>query len=172
MLHLASDLTRCLITVCGGMFSSRWCMRTVELISTSFYSIPSTIYRPFSPRPPCNAASPVCRQLITQHQADEYELAAALATYNQTKNRSRQFVPPERWRVHLSPRPGVEGSDYINATALIGQPRGRAGRGRMGGGGRQAAGVGAGRIAAVGWVILCFFLWTGLSVASLPKSTG
>ncbi|XP_043233465.1 tyrosine-protein phosphatase 99A-like isoform X4 [Amphibalanus amphitrite] len=62
-------------------------------------------------------------QLITQYQADEYELAAALASYNQAKNRSRQFVPSERWRVHLSPRPGVEGSDYINATALIGYER-------------------------------------------------
>ena len=62
----------------------------------------------------------VCLQLITQYQADEYELAAALAAHNQAKNRSPQFVSPERWRVHLSPRPGVEGSDYINATALIG----------------------------------------------------
>lgn len=59
-------------------------------------------------------------QLITAHQPEQYHLAAALASFNQAKNRTAQFVPPERWRVHLAPRPGVEGSDYVNASVLLG----------------------------------------------------
>ncbi|XP_037087916.1 tyrosine-protein phosphatase 99A-like [Pollicipes pollicipes] len=59
-------------------------------------------------------------QLVTSYRPTENDLAGALAPCNQARNRSAQFVPLDRWRVHLSPRPGVEGSDYINATPLIG----------------------------------------------------
>ncbi|XP_043212409.1 tyrosine-protein phosphatase 99A-like isoform X1 [Amphibalanus amphitrite] len=59
-------------------------------------------------------------QLVTSYRPTEVDLAPALTPCNQARNRCAQFVPVDRWRVHLSPRPGIEGSDYINATPLIG----------------------------------------------------
>lgn len=58
-------------------------------------------------------------QLITSYQPKEINLTSALKAVNAIKNRS-SLVPLEGSRVHLTPKPGVEGSDYINATWLHG----------------------------------------------------
>ncbi|XP_055614452.1 tyrosine-protein phosphatase 99A-like isoform X2 [Uranotaenia lowii] len=58
-------------------------------------------------------------KLITSYQPKEINLTSALKPVNAIKNRS-SLVPLEGSRVHLTPKPGVEGSDYINATWLHG----------------------------------------------------
>lgn len=46
-------------------------------------------------------------------------MTSAIKQVNGLKNRSTLY-PLEGSRVHLTPKPGVEGSDYINATWLNG----------------------------------------------------
>ncbi|XP_058812317.1 tyrosine-protein phosphatase 99A [Topomyia yanbarensis] len=58
-------------------------------------------------------------KLITSYQPKDINLTSALKPVNVIKNRS-SLVPLEGSRVHLTPKPGVEGSDYINATWLHG----------------------------------------------------
>lgn len=58
-------------------------------------------------------------KLITNYQPKEINLTSALKPVNAIKNRS-SLVPLDGSRVHLTPKPGVEGSDYINATWLHG----------------------------------------------------
>lgn len=59
-------------------------------------------------------------KLITQFQAKEVHTASAMKPVNMLKNRS-SLLPLEGSRVHLTPRPGEDGSDYINATWLQGK---------------------------------------------------
>lgn len=42
-------------------------------------------------------------------------MTSAIKPVNTSKNRS-PIIPLEGSRVHLTPKPGVDGSDYINAT--------------------------------------------------------
>uniref|UniRef100_U5EUF9 Putative receptor-type tyrosine-protein phosphatase mosPTP-1 n=1 Tax=Corethrella appendiculata TaxID=1370023 RepID=U5EUF9_9DIPT len=56
---------------------------------------------------------------IIFYQPKEINLSSATNPVNQTKNRS-SILPLENSRVHLTPKPGIEGSDYINATWLHG----------------------------------------------------
>lgn len=58
-------------------------------------------------------------KLIAQFQAKEVHTASAMKPVNMCKNRST-LLPLEGSRVHLTPRPGEDGSDYINATWLQG----------------------------------------------------
>lgn len=58
-------------------------------------------------------------KLITQFQPKEVHTASAMKPVNVCKNRS-SLLPLEGSRVHLTPRPGEDGSDYINATWLQG----------------------------------------------------
>lgn len=58
-------------------------------------------------------------KMITQFQPKDVHTASAMKPVNACKNRST-LVPLEGSRVHLTPRPGEEGSDYINATWLQG----------------------------------------------------
>uniref|UniRef100_A0A182SM08 Tyrosine-protein phosphatase domain-containing protein n=1 Tax=Anopheles maculatus TaxID=74869 RepID=A0A182SM08_9DIPT len=58
-------------------------------------------------------------KLIVSYQPKEINLTSSLKPVNAIKNRS-SLVPLEGSRVHLTPKPGVEGSDYINATWLHG----------------------------------------------------
>lgn len=60
-------------------------------------------------------------QLITSFVPQEYLLLSANKPFNRIKNRSQEFIPVENSRVHLTPKPGVEGSDYINASWIIGK---------------------------------------------------
>lgn len=59
-------------------------------------------------------------KMITQFQPKEVHTASAMKPVNACKNRACTLVPLEGSRVHLTPRPGEEGSDYINATWLQG----------------------------------------------------
>lgn len=58
--------------------------------------------------------------LVTQFQPRDFHLVSAYKDINVPKNRNQGFVPVEQWRVPLTVKPGVEGSDYINATWLQG----------------------------------------------------
>ncbi|XP_050425716.1 tyrosine-protein phosphatase 99A-like isoform X2 [Adelges cooleyi] len=62
-------------------------------------------------------------KMITSFVPQEYLLLSANKVFNRVKNRSQEFVPVENSRVHLTPKPGVEGSDYINASWIIGFKR-------------------------------------------------
>ncbi|CAH2003519.1 unnamed protein product [Acanthoscelides obtectus] len=58
--------------------------------------------------------------LVTRFVPRDYNLVSANKIVNKPKNRSTQLLPVESARVHLTPKPGEEGSDYINATWLQG----------------------------------------------------
>lgn len=58
--------------------------------------------------------------LVTNFSVQDFHLASAVKPYNVHKNRNAALVPVENARVYLTPKPGVEGSDYINATWLQG----------------------------------------------------
>lgn len=60
-------------------------------------------------------------QALTAFQPKDYNLVSARKTFNQPKNRSQQFIPVECSRVHLTPKPGIDGSDYINASWCLGK---------------------------------------------------
>ena len=56
---------------------------------------------------------------VTSFTPGEYDVMAARKPANAAKNRQgSQLVPVEVARVPLTARPGIEGSDYINATWL------------------------------------------------------
>lgn len=57
-------------------------------------------------------------QLVTNFTPKEYHLSSALLEVNKDKNRSSDLLPVELSRVRLPARPGVDGSDYINASFL------------------------------------------------------
>ena len=57
-------------------------------------------------------------QLITEYAPKERDMTAALKVINLEKNRVGGVVPVDLKRVLLPVRPGVEGSDYINASYL------------------------------------------------------
>lgn len=56
--------------------------------------------------------------LITQFSPKEIHLTSATKQVNQVKN--RMIYPLEGSRAHLTPKPGMDGTDYINATWLFG----------------------------------------------------
>ncbi|KAK4304169.1 hypothetical protein Pmani_023889 [Petrolisthes manimaculis] len=62
-------------------------------------------------------------KLVTQFQPRDFNLVSAGKACNQEKNRSPNHLPTENGRVHLTPKPGVEGSDYVNATWFMGHQR-------------------------------------------------
>lgn len=59
-------------------------------------------------------------KLVTQFQPKDVHTASAMKPVNMCKNRS-SLLPLEGSRVHLTPRPGEDGSDYINGTWLQGK---------------------------------------------------
>ena len=58
--------------------------------------------------------------LVTNFVVQDFHLSSAIKPCNTHKNRNAALVPVESARVYLTPKPGVEGSDYINATWLQG----------------------------------------------------
>ncbi len=62
-------------------------------------------------------------KLATAYRPQEAQFTAALMPCNQTKNQNFDFLPIESARVALTARPGIEGSDYINASWLPGFDR-------------------------------------------------
>ena len=59
-------------------------------------------------------------KLASAYRPPESQFVAALKPFNQSKNQNFDFLPIESARVSLVPKPGVEGSDYINASWLPG----------------------------------------------------
>ncbi|XP_064633789.1 tyrosine-protein phosphatase 99A-like isoform X2 [Lineus longissimus] len=59
-------------------------------------------------------------KLITNYRPAQYELTFAQKSVNSPKNRSQNLVPVNSKRVILPAQPGVDGSDYINASYLHG----------------------------------------------------
>ena len=57
-------------------------------------------------------------QLVTAYVPSDDDLSCALKPVNSEKNRSTDFLPVNLKRVILPARPGIEGSEYINATYL------------------------------------------------------
>lgn len=57
-------------------------------------------------------------QLITEYTPNEMDQSATLKQVNQEKNRPGSIIPVNMKRVLLPARPGIDGSDYINATYL------------------------------------------------------
>uniref|UniRef100_A0A0E9TA85 protein-tyrosine-phosphatase n=1 Tax=Anguilla anguilla TaxID=7936 RepID=A0A0E9TA85_ANGAN len=59
-------------------------------------------------------------KLVTQCNARFVECFSAQKECNKEKNRNSSVVPSERARVGLAPLPGMKGTDYINASYIIG----------------------------------------------------
>ncbi|XP_071438889.1 putative receptor-type tyrosine-protein phosphatase mosPTP-1 isoform X2 [Hetaerina americana] len=57
---------------------------------------------------------------VTMFEPKDFQIMSARKPCNIIKNRNTDIVPVEAARVHLTPKPGVDGSDYINATWLQG----------------------------------------------------
>ncbi|KAG8195656.1 hypothetical protein JTE90_004989 [Oedothorax gibbosus] len=59
-------------------------------------------------------------KLVTSFKARDFNVVSALKPCNKIKNHSLNLIPLESYRVHITPKPGTDGSDYINATFLPG----------------------------------------------------
>ncbi|CAH1153716.1 unnamed protein product [Phaedon cochleariae] len=59
-------------------------------------------------------------RLVTSFVCRDFNLVSANKPVNQSKNRCAVILPVESARVHLTPKPGEDGSDYINASWLQG----------------------------------------------------
>ncbi|CAH0561937.1 unnamed protein product [Brassicogethes aeneus] len=59
-------------------------------------------------------------KLVTSFKCKDFNVVSANKVINQPKNRIREIVPVESSRVHLTPKPGEDGSDYINGTWIQG----------------------------------------------------
>lgn len=59
-------------------------------------------------------------KLVTMFKAKDFNVVSAVKPCNKAKNRSLNLIPIESHRVHITPKPGIDGSDYINATFLQG----------------------------------------------------
>ncbi|XP_031831667.1 putative receptor-type tyrosine-protein phosphatase mosPTP-1 isoform X7 [Nomia melanderi] len=64
-------------------------------------------------------------KLVTSWKPKEFNLVSAIKPCNLHKNRNQEVISIETARVHLTPKPGVDGSDYINATWIAGFHRNR-----------------------------------------------
>lgn len=59
-------------------------------------------------------------RLVASFKAKDFNVVSALKPCNKNKNRTLNLIPLEAHRVHITAKPGQEGSDYINATFLMG----------------------------------------------------
>lgn len=59
-------------------------------------------------------------RLVASFKAKDFNVVSALKPCNKQKNRTLNLIPLEAHRVHITPKPGTDGSDYINATFLMG----------------------------------------------------
>ncbi|KAG7198497.1 hypothetical protein KM043_005870 [Ampulex compressa] len=64
-------------------------------------------------------------KLVTSWKPKDFNLVSAIKPCNTHKNRNAEVIPIETARVHLTPKPGIDGSDYINATWISGFQRNR-----------------------------------------------
>ncbi|KAK0083318.1 hypothetical protein PV326_006773, partial [Microctonus aethiopoides] len=63
--------------------------------------------------------------LVTSWKPKDFNLVSATKPCNVHKNRISEIIPIENARVHLTPKAGIDGSDYINATWFAGFQRNR-----------------------------------------------
>ncbi|KAG1714236.1 Tyrosine-protein phosphatase 99A [Nymphon striatum] len=59
-------------------------------------------------------------KLVTSFTPKDYHMASATKACNISKNRNNSYITLETSKVHLTPKPGIEGSDYINASFIQG----------------------------------------------------
>ncbi|XP_054721502.1 tyrosine-protein phosphatase 99A-like [Uloborus diversus] len=59
-------------------------------------------------------------KLVTSFKPKDFSIISATKSCNRTKNRNINIIPIESYRVHITPKPGKDGSDYINASFLQG----------------------------------------------------
>ncbi len=59
-------------------------------------------------------------KLATAYRPQEIQFNSALKACNQGKNQNFDYLPIESSRVVISPKPGIDGSDYINASWVTG----------------------------------------------------
>lgn len=59
-------------------------------------------------------------RLVASFKAKDFNVKSALSPCNKIKNRSLNLIPLEAHRVHITPKPGIDGSDYINASFFMG----------------------------------------------------
>lgn len=59
-------------------------------------------------------------RLVASFKAKDFCVVSALKPCNKNKNRTLNLIPLETHRVHITPKPGADGSDYVNATFLMG----------------------------------------------------
>ncbi|XP_034948533.1 tyrosine-protein phosphatase 99A isoform X2 [Chelonus insularis] len=64
-------------------------------------------------------------KLVTSWKPKDFNFVSAGKSFNAHKNRNPEIVPIENARVHLTPKAGIDGSDYINATWFSGFHRNR-----------------------------------------------
>lgn len=55
---------------------------------------------------------------VTAFEPKDFQVASARKVFNEGKNRDPSLVPVEAYRVLVTTKPGIEGSDYVNATFL------------------------------------------------------
>lgn len=58
---------------------------------------------------------------MVSFQPKDFNLVSANKSCNQVKNRILDILPIESSRVHLTPKPGIDGSDYVNASWFQGK---------------------------------------------------
>ncbi|XP_048581435.1 receptor-type tyrosine-protein phosphatase alpha isoform X2 [Nematostella vectensis] len=78
---------------------------------------------PISIQPPVKSKLDLEYERIQSIKIKEYNLKEVKKPCNITKNRSHEVIPVDSSRVRLYPRPGEEGSDYINASYIDGFTR-------------------------------------------------
>ncbi|GBL79845.1 Tyrosine-protein phosphatase 99A [Araneus ventricosus] len=59
-------------------------------------------------------------KLVTSFKAKDFSIISATKACNRAKNRNQNIIPVESYRVHITPKPGKDGSDYINASFFQG----------------------------------------------------
>ncbi|CAH0385526.1 unnamed protein product [Bemisia tabaci] len=59
-------------------------------------------------------------KMVISYEPKDYNLVSANKSSNQQKNRNKDLLPVESSRVYLTPKPGIDGSDYINASWCLG----------------------------------------------------
>ncbi|CAL4083881.1 unnamed protein product [Meganyctiphanes norvegica] len=62
-------------------------------------------------------------KMVTNLISRDFNVVSAVKPINRAKNRTTDYLPMENGRVHLTPKAGCDGSDYINATWLVGYNR-------------------------------------------------